>query len=568
MKAAIYARVSSDSQDVDLSISAQIRALRDYATKHEYEIVREFVDEAESGRTASRPAFRELIALARTHEPPFEAVLVWKLNRFSRSRVDSVTYKTLLKSKGIRVISINEPLDDSPSGKLLEGVIESIDEFYSASLGQDIKRGMRENAQRGFFNSSRPPYGFQKVGVKDGAKTRYRLEPESEDSVAFRVIRRIFEMALRDMGCKEIAKALNKEGTGTSTGQRWGRTTVHKVLTNEAYCGTLVWAGRPGHPAIRSGEPPVKVENAWPAIIDKETFNQVQLKMSSRKPDVTHPRTLPSLYLLSGLLYCSCGHSMIGRSAKSCHYHYYTCNGGYKQGKTCCNARALPKDWLEHVVIKQVQDNVLNQECLEELIRLVNEELDSTHGIIRDRSDTIDAELTDVKLRLYKLYDALETGKLGLDDLAPRIKGLRIRQDELSKTKIQLESEMAEKGGTHVDADIVKSYAEDLKSLLKEADITESKAFLRSFIKRVEINNRQAVIHYNLPVPLYQGEKLSAGVLPIDTLGGAEGTRTPDFLLAKEALSQLSYSPTSARYLAFNLSCSIILLYRAMLVNR
>jgi site-specific DNA recombinase len=76
MKAAIYARVSSDSQDVDLSISAQIRALRDYAAKHDYEIVREFVDEAESGRTASRPAFKELIALARTHEPPFEVVLV------------------------------------------------------------------------------------------------------------------------------------------------------------------------------------------------------------------------------------------------------------------------------------------------------------------------------------------------------------------------------------------------------------------------------------------------------------------------------------------------------------
>ena len=86
MKAAVYARVSSDSQDVDLSISAQLRALREYASKHDCEIVREFVDEAESGRTIDRPAFKEMIALARTHQPPFEAVLVWKLNRFARSR--------------------------------------------------------------------------------------------------------------------------------------------------------------------------------------------------------------------------------------------------------------------------------------------------------------------------------------------------------------------------------------------------------------------------------------------------------------------------------------------------
>ncbi len=108
--------------------------------------------------------------------------------------------------------------------------------------------------------------------------------------------------------------------------------------------------------------------------------------------------------------------------------------------------------------------------------------------------------------------------------MAPRIKELRTRQDELSKAKIQLQAEMAAQGATHVDAEIVKSYAEDLKSLLKEADITESKTFLRSFIKRVEINKSEAVIHYNLPVPPYWSEKQLAEVLPIDTFGGAKRT--------------------------------------------
>ncbi len=81
---------------------------------------------------------------------------------------------------------------------------------------------------------------------------------------------------------------------------------------------------------------------------------------------------------------------------------------------------------------------------------------------------------------MSKLYDALETGKLSLDDLASRIKELRIRQDELHKARLQLEVEMAAQGATHIDAETVKSYAEDLKSLLSEADITKSKAFLRS----------------------------------------------------------------------------------------
>ena len=543
MRAVIYARVSSDSQDVELSISAQLRALRDYAAKHDYEIVREFVDQAESGRTIDRPAFREMIALAKTRQPPFAAILVWKLNRFARNRLDSITYKALLKGKSIKVISINEPLDDSPSGKLLEGVIESIDEFYSANLGQDIKRGMRENAQRGFSSGSRPPYGFHKVAVKDGAKTRYKLEPDPEGSVAVQVIRRMFDMALRNVGCKEIAKALNKEGIRTITGQHWGRTTVHKVLTNEAYCGTLVWGGRPGHPAIHSADPPVRVENAWPAIIDEDVFKQIQRKMASRRPEVIHPRTIPSSYLLSGLLYCSCGHSMIGRSAKSHHYHYYTCNGGYKQGRDACDTRALPKDKLEHLVIDQIKCKVLNHEWLEELVRLVNEELDSTHGILRDRLATIDAELNDVKIRLCKLYDALETGKVSLDDLAPRIKELKTRQDELVKARVQLQAEIVSQGATHVDAETVKSYAEDLKSLLEEADITESKTFLRSFIKRIEINKSEAVINYSIPVPQYGSVKQSVGVLPIDNNGGAGGIRTPYLLNAIQALSQMSYSP-------------------------
>ena len=544
MKAAIYARVSSESQDVDLSISAQLRALRDYALRNGYEVAREYVDQAESGRSAERPAFKEMIALARTKKPPFDTILVWKLNRFSRSRMDSIVYKKLLRDRGVRLISINEPLDDSPSGHMLEGVIEVMDEFYSENLGQDIKRGMRENAERGFFNSSRPPYAFKRVPVQDGRKTRYKLEPESEDSVALPVVRRMFDLALRGTGCKEIAKILNNEGIRTSTGQRWGKTTVHKVLTNEAYCGTLVWGGRPGHPAIHSGIPPVRIENAWPEIIDKETFCLVQDKMASRAPLEIHPRVVPSFYLLSGLLYCSCGYAMIGRSAKSHRYYYYMCNRSNKQGKDACGARSLPKDKLEHLVIEQIKEKILTDEWLGELVKLVNEELDITSGELKDRLDIIDTELNDISRRLSRNYDALETGSLALSDLAPRIKELRVRQEQLNKTRVQAEAELILQGKPYIDISLVKSYAEDLKSLLEDSDFTESKAFLRSFVKKIVVDGEKATIYYKLPVPPDGKRQESLEVLPIVTPGGAEGIRTPYLLNAIQSLSQLSYSPT------------------------
>ncbi len=542
MRVALYARVSSDAQDVSLSIGAQLKALREYAKQHGYTVVREFVDEAESGRTSARPAFREMIALAKIKEPPFNMILVWKLNRFSRNRVDSITFKELLRKRGISVVSINEPLENNPSGKLLEGIIEGMDEFYSANLGQDIKRGLREAASRGFFVGRLPPDGFHKVVVMDSNKSRHKLEPDPIDSKSVRTVKRTFAMAMNDSGAKEIAKSLNEDGLRTSTGARWTKTYVYKVLTNEAYCGTLVLGGRPGHTAIHSGEPPVRVENAWPAIIDKETFLSVQKKMASRRPTSVHPRVLPSFYLLSGILFCSCGKAMIGRSAKSHQYYYYTCNRKLKEGSDSCHTRSLPKNYLERIMTEQIKSKILNDDVLEKLVALVNEDLDNAHSSYREKLEVLDAEVKDVSSRLTALYDALETGKLDLNDLAPRIKELRARQDELFKSRVLLEADMTIHGVQYVDADQIKSYCADLRGLLSETDIVKSKAFLRSFVEKVVIEASECTIHYNLPVPA-NWQKSDDLVLPIEPPSGAGGIRTPYLLRAKQTFSQVNYGP-------------------------
>ena len=153
--AALYARVSSDRQDVDLSVAAQLRALRNYAAQHSYVVVREYVDEAESGRVADRPEFRKMLDAGGRPSAPFQVILVWKFSRFTRKREHAVAFKAMLRRKGIRVISITEHADDSPTGKLMEAIIESVDEFYSENLAQEVTRGMREAASRGFWVSSR-----------------------------------------------------------------------------------------------------------------------------------------------------------------------------------------------------------------------------------------------------------------------------------------------------------------------------------------------------------------------------------------------------------------------------
>ena len=92
---------------------------------------------------------------------PFEVILVWKFSRFTRKREHAVAFKSMLRRKGIRVVSITEPADDSPTGKLMEAIIERVDEFYSENLAQDVVRGMREAASRGFFLRLERPLRLQ-----------------------------------------------------------------------------------------------------------------------------------------------------------------------------------------------------------------------------------------------------------------------------------------------------------------------------------------------------------------------------------------------------------------------
>jgi site-specific DNA recombinase len=264
--------------------------------------------------------------------------------------------------------------------------------------------------------------------------------------------------------------------------------------------------------------------------------------MAANAPENVHLRIVPSFYLLSGLLYCSCGRAMIGRSAKSHHYYYYVCNRSYKQGKDSCNARPLAKEKIEKLVIEQIKARILTRECLEELVRLVNIELDSASSMLNDRMDAIDTELIDVTARLSKLYEVLETGKLNLDDLALRIKELNGKKDELIKSRVQTEADMVLEGVHHVDAEVVKSYAQDLQCLLQEADFTQSKAFLRSFVKRIIIDGNKARIHYRLPMPP-DGKKTLVGVLPINTPSGLGGIRTLYLITASDAFSQVNYGP-------------------------
>ncbi len=123
---------------MELSVSVQLRALKDYARANGYSVAREYVDEAETGRVADRPQFREMIEEGSKSKALFEVILVWKFSRFTSKRDYAVAFKSQLRRKGIRVVYITEQAADNAIGRLLEDIIESLDEFYRGKFDCNV----------------------------------------------------------------------------------------------------------------------------------------------------------------------------------------------------------------------------------------------------------------------------------------------------------------------------------------------------------------------------------------------------------------------------------------------
>ena len=535
--AALYARVSSDRQDVDLSVAAQLRALRNYAEANGYTVAREYVDEAESGRVADRPQFRKMLDEASRPNAPFQEILVWKFSRFTRKREHAVAFKAMLRRRGVKVVSITEHADDSPTGKLLEGIIESVDEFYSENLAQEVTRGMREAASRGFWVSPYAPYGYRKVSVQDGAKKRPKLEL---DPPADAVVRRIFQMAGSSRSILEVTRALNNEGIASPRGKRWSKTSVHLILRNEVYTGTLVWGT-----AAKDKAPPVRVEDAFPAIVSAEEFRRVVRLLQSRAPARVHPRRVASPYLLSGLVRCKrCDRALTGQDSKSGRFAYYICNALMKRGSGACDAPRLNAKRFERLIVDQIRDNVLTERNIRDLVRLVDEEMDGLAHEQRQKLEAIEGELADVRRWLDRLYRAIETTDLDASDVAPRIREHWERQRRLEAAADEARAVPSERRAVLDDMETIAAYAKDMSQFLKESELTESRAFIKSFVKEIVVSPGKAAVRYTIPMPEdsqmpgldAEEVALRSPVLSTVNNGGVSWTRTTDLGLIRTAL--------------------------------
>lgn len=410
MKAVIYARYSSNRQ-TEQSIEGQLRVCRDYANANGMVIIDEYIDRAMTGRNDDRPAFQKMIVDSAKRQ--FEAVLVYQFDRFARNRYDSATNKSKLKKNGVRVISAKENVTDDPSGALIEGVLESMAEYYSLELAQKIKRGMHESALK-----CRATGGGLALGYKIGADKRFEIDEKTAP-----IVIEIFKRYNDGENITQICDALNKQGLKTSRGVAYNKNSLRTILRNRKYIGEY-----------RCGE--VVIPGGVPAIVDDSLFESVAIRMAKNKKAPAKTKANVN-YLLTAKLFCGeCTANMVGESGTG-HtgqkYYYYTCTR--RKREKACKKENVQKDWIERLVVQYTVEHILKDDVIEfiadQLVTLQEKEAAENTAL-----RYLETSLSDAQKALRNLLAAVEQG-------LPFTETTKARLSELEEQKVSLETEIA-----------------------------------------------------------------------------------------------------------------------------
>lgn len=375
---AIYIRVSTDKQE-ELSPDAQLRLLMNYAKTNHTDIPMEYIfqDNGISGRKADkRPAFQQMIALAKSKEHPIDTIIVWKFSRFARNQEESIVYKSLLKKNNVDVVSVSEPLIDGPFGSLIERIIEWMDEYYSIRLSGEVMRGMTQNAIRGHYQSD-APIGYRSPGNK---------KPPEKDPKTVQIPIMMKDLLLSGSSLLQIARKLNEQGYRTKHGNLWDARGVRYVLENPFYAGISRWNYTDRGRQLKPADEVIYTKGNWEPLWDKATLEEIKkhLTMNMRKAKSRDVST--AKHWLSGLLICSsCGGTLAYSGTKNS--RGFQC---WKYTKGFCNES-------HYIGIRPIEKMVI--EYLESILHSPA----IVYTVISSASADADSKLADLEKQLQKV---------------------------------------------------------------------------------------------------------------------------------------------------------------------
>ncbi len=517
--AVAYYRMSSDKQET--SIPAQREAVEQYAERHGYRIIREYLDEGISGdATEKRLGFQRMIADASKGD--FSAILCWDQDRFGRfDSVEAGHWIYPLRQASVKLVSVSDgPVDwNDFTGRVIYNIKQEGKHLFLRDLSRNVLRGKLAAAKRGEW-MGRAPFGYRVENKK------LKLGPSRE----VETVRRIFRTYLDGLSIRGVCIALNNEGIKSQTGTEWSPKVVKHVLSNQTYTGTYVWnATHQGkYHAVLGGEvvaefrkgssddsERIVFKSHFQGIIDQQTFDTVQQRLRQRRTKTT-PHRNGGKYLFTGILRCGkCGSRMHG-STCSGRARYQCSRFGHKG---VCDLNAVKQDQLLDVVLGTVEREFLKPEKLEllraELRRQVELKASEADPVrLRKELGVVESKLTKAKLRLVEV----DADMVGL--VQEQIRTLRQEQERLTAV---LRTAETPKNRLHADCErtVEKAVAmlSGLHGLLQNADPVKLREFCQRAFERIEVWCRRDPYHGQRPFRLHRGViYLNSEILPNNLL--------------------------------------------------
>lgn len=470
INAVIYARYSSYNQ-TERSIEGQLEDCQAYCRRKGYTIVGTYIDRAKSGTEADhRDDFQRLIRASSSKR--FQIVVVWKMDRFSRSRYDFAVYKSKLKQNGVTVESVNEPSSTDPSGILLDSLIEGMAEYYSKNLSQNILRGQRVARSRGTWTGGNLPYGYSVT------PDRHIVENPAESAI----LREVFQRVADGESQTQVVRDLNARGYRDRRNKPFTVSSFQNALRNTKYCGEF----------IKFGE---SYPDLYPVLISRELFDAVQSRFSSNRHNTSQYKANHD-YILRGKAFCGdCGASLIGDCGKSKtgdRHFYYSCSNK-KHARTCKKKSERAAD-LESDIITQTIDYIKSPGVIDTIAEGLRAEYERAFPDTEEKA--LEATIARLDHEIDNALTVLTTAKLSpalMDRMSQKAEALQAQRDDAQHDLDVLKI-------TYVKSASVSDYKQLILDILDgdPADPDYRRRIVSTFINAVYVYDDHLLIYYTV----------------------------------------------------------------------
>ncbi|MDX7951265.1 recombinase family protein [Lichenihabitans sp. Uapishka_5] len=507
LRAIGYCRVSTGRQAAhELSLDEQDRKIRAGAELKDGDIIEMFVEQGASGRTDKRPVFQRMIAFALDRANAVDVVIVYNFSRYFRNVASYLQYRTLLKNAGVRLISATQDVPEGATGELIETIFAAFDGHASDVNAATVRDMMIANAEAGYWNGARQPYGYETRTVvvlrKKEKKKLFIVEEEAA------VVRLVYKLCLEGhatsgpLGIKAICTFLNTRGF-KMRGKPYYTAAIENILKSETYKGTAYFNCRDSRTKLpRPPEEWVKVP--VPPIVTPEMFATVQRRLESRRPTRTAPRAVNGPTLLTGLAKCDCCTSpdgeragMMLRTGKSGQYRYLVCANRATKSVYACTAPQLRMEEIDELVLGEVERRVLAPARMKTVLAKLLERRDSdrqaTETELQRQRDALKKAENGLRNMLAAIANAPDL--IRIDDPLTReqISLLNRQRAELSATIPALQDRLRT-GPVPISDERIATFSAQVRQRLRHADPSFRRQWLRLFVDEVVVGRREITI--------------------------------------------------------------------------